>query len=177
MELLFNCHFSGCVLHKCETSGTVLWLAVHDLLRCGLMLIYLYLKKILFDEPELLNNRLCGMKWGCVASLELLRHWQAKISFQSDWSHMWRRNNVLEAANAELLGIKKKKSTLWMFWQEQVKLNQQRNTVYVLFVGAESLKRPQLPCFSFLRRWRFQNFLLPKSFAEKINTSLEPMCK
>lgn len=103
------------------------------------------------------------MKWGCVASLELLRHLQAKISFQSDWSHMWRRNNVLEAANAELLGIKKKKSTLWMFWQEQVKLNQQRNTVYVLFVGAESLKRPQLPCFSFLRRWRFQNFLLPKS--------------
>lgn len=56
-----------------------------------------------------LNNRLCGMKWGCVASLELLRHLQAKISFQSDWSHMWRRNNVLEAANEELLGIKKKK--------------------------------------------------------------------
>lgn len=60
--------------------------------------LFVLKKKILFDEPESLNNRLCGMKWGCVASLELLKHLQATISFQSDWSHMWRRNNVLEAA-------------------------------------------------------------------------------
>lgn len=113
MKLLFNCHFSG-QTNLCFTWMRNKWNS--PVVGCPWFValwlnanLFVLRKKILLDEPESLTNRLCGMKWGCVASLELLRHLQAKISSQSDWSHMWRRNNVLEAVNAEQLGNQKKK--------------------------------------------------------------------
>lgn len=147
-----------CFQNEWDASATVLYLAAHDRLCFGYNCKFIcIMKKSCFGKCESPNDWLCGMKWGCVASLETLRHIQGKDKLQI-WliPHVAEEQCIGSCERRKVrCGCSDRREWSWI-----------NNGTQFMFCSLAP-KLPQLSCFCFLRRWRFQNVLFPKGFCWK----------